>query len=362
MLVDLFLAGAVLSFRVENVEGRGRLFSFVQIGDTQLSNQTQLQSIVDFIVDNKTAFDIEYVVHMGDIVEVHDNKTDWELKDSAFSQLTDIVPFGWLTGNHDGDLQHYLGDDYYAFNVSNYPNMTSSFDRGRNTAHYFSFGGFEFLFVNLDYFANQSALLWFEDLYHYYDEAVVVFSTHSYLDFFGDYTQDTINATYLDAFPRVNLVLCGHIIYSFNQQVGGRQEVMFDYQGVAGFSLDLSDFIRVYSVYDDGSVDSITYSPLRNVFLTDSLNQFSFNLFAVPIQTPMPTPAVSPTQTPTPTPVPTVAPTPTSTPEPSLTPTPSFTPKPESSPSQDFALEFYVIVAGVFFLAAGLVVFMIKKR
>ena len=170
----------------------------------------------------------------------------------------------------------------------------------------------------------------------------------------------------MDAYPRVNLVLCGHIVYTFNQQKVGRQEIRFDYQRVPGYVPDLSDFIRIYSIYDDGSVDSITYSPLRDRFLTDSLNQFSFSLFTNPAQTPTPTPAIepSPVATPTPTPVPTVVPTvaPSSTPSPVPSPSSSFPPESKPLLSQDTVLEFYIIVTAVLFLAIGLIVFMLKKR
>ena len=150
LLLVLFLVGSVLSPRVEVVEGRSRVFSFVQIGDTQFANKTQLQSVVDFIVSNKTVFGIEYVVHMGDIVEVHSNTTEWEIKNSSFSRLANVVPFGWLAGNHDGESQYYVGDDYFAFDVLSYPNMTASYDHGRSTVQHFDFGGLEVLFVNLD--------------------------------------------------------------------------------------------------------------------------------------------------------------------------------------------------------------------
>jgi hypothetical protein len=168
------LIGLLLSFQIQDVYCRSRLFSFVQIGDTQWANEPQLQSIVDFVIGNKTVLDIQYVVHMGDIVNDYDNETDWETKNTAFSQLTNFVPFGWLAGDQEGESQWYLGDNYYAFNVSNYPNMTSSYDQGRSTAQYFNFSGTEILFVNLEYFANGTALQWFESLYQHYDEAIVI--------------------------------------------------------------------------------------------------------------------------------------------------------------------------------------------
>lgn len=321
LMLAPMLIGLFLSFQIQGVSCRSRVFSFVQIGDTQWANETQLESIVNFVVGNKTVLDIQYVVHMGDIVNDYDDETDWETKDIAFSQLTNFVPFGWLAGDQDGESQWYLGDNYYAFNVSNYPNMTSSYDQGRSTAQYFNFSSAEILFVNLEYFANVTALQWFESLYQHYDKAIVIFSTHSYLDFNGNYTKDTINPTYLDAYPRVKLVLCGHIPYALNQNVNGRHEIRFNYQRVPNYVPDLSDFIRVYTVFDDGTVDAWTYSQLRDQFLTDPANQFSFYLFSPP--NPSPTPA-EPTSNPSPT-----IPQPTTTPSPDPSP---IVPEPTTTP------------------------------
>lgn len=322
---------SMLCVQVQDVECKNRLFSFLQIGDVQSANETQLQSIVRFVLDSKNVFDIRYVVSMGDIVEVYNNETDWEIKNAAFSQLTGVVPFGWLAGDNDGKSQWYLGDNYYAFNVTNYPNMTSSYDQGRSTAQFFNFSGTEILFVNLEYFANKTALQWFESLYQEYDNATVIFSTHSYLDFAGNYTEDTLNSAYLDAYPRVNLVLCGHLVYAIHQEVKGRQEILFNYQRVLDYSPDLSDFVRVYTVFDDGTVDAWTYSQLRDKFLTDPANQFSFTLSTPPISpTPMPTitpsPTLSLTTESTPSPEDSTSPTPTATATQIATPTPRESP------------------------------------
>lgn len=372
LMLVIMLICFLLSFQVQKAECKSRLFSFVQVGDTQGANETQLQSIVNFVVGNKTVLNIQYVVHMGDIVEVYYNETDWDVKNVAFSQLTGVVPFGWLAGNHDGESQFYIGDDYYAFNVSNYPDMTSSYDQGRNTAQYFNFSGTEILFVNLDYFANETAFQWFVNLYQHYDKATVIFSTHSYLDLTGNYTGDTINATYLDAYPRVKLVLCGHFPYAINQQVNGRNEIRFDYQLVTGYVPDFSDFVRVYTVFDDGTVDAWTYSQLRDQFLTDSANQFSFSLFTPQTPTPLSTTTPSPSSpSPSPNPSPTPTPTPTSTPAPTPTPTPTSTASSPSSPSPSISQiaapglspeAFYAIAAVAIVAIAATAAIIIKNK
>ena len=386
MLVTMLIC-SLLAFQVQNAQCKSSLFSFVQIGDTQGANETQLQSIANFVVNNKNSLNIQYVVHMGDIVELYQNETDWEIKNAAFSQLTSVVPFGWLAGNHEGESQFYIGDDYYAFNVSNYPDMTSSYDQGRNTAQYFNFGSTEILFVNLDFFANETAFQRFVNLYQQYDRATVVFSTHSYLDFTGTYIGDTVNATYLDAYPRVKLVLCGHLPYALNQQINGRNEIRFDYQPIPGFFPDFSDYVRVYTVFDDGTVDAWTYSQLRDEFLTDSANQFSFSLFTpqtpTPLSTTTPSPS-SPSPPPNPSATPTLSPYPaaTSTPKPSPTnsqshtPTPATTPTPASTPTStptvtpsqqnqtnsSIPIEYIVIAAIAVIVSLITVVALLMKR
>lgn len=358
ILVAMMLC-SILYVQVQEAQCTSRVLSFVQIGDTQSANETQLQSIVDFIFDNKVVLDIQYVVHMGDIVGVYNNETNWKIGNTAFSQLTDYVAFGWLAGDNDGESAQYLGDNYYAFNASNYPNMTSSYDQGRNTAQFFNFSGIEILFVNLEYFANENALQWFESLYQQYENAIVIFSTHSYLDFVGDYTEDTINSTYLDAYPRVKLVLCGHLVYAIHQEANGRQEILFNYQRVLDYFPDLSDFVRVYTVFDDGTVDAWTYSQLRDTYLTDSANQFSFNLFD-PIPTPAPTTTSPSTPSPTPkqelSPTDSPAPTPTLPPSETTTPTPAETPDiPEFAFPLTAAITLAIVIGTIIALA-------IKKR
>ena len=358
----------MLYVKVQDAECESRLFSFVQIGDVQSANETQLQSIVSFVLDNKNVLDIRYVVSMGDIVEVCNNKTDWEIKNAAFSQLTRVVPFGWLAGDNDGESSSYLGDNYYAFNVSNYPNMTSSYDHGRSTSQFLNFSGTEILFVNLEYFANETALQWFESLYQQYDKATVIFSTHSYLDFSGNYTEDTLNSTFLDAFPRVNLVLCGHFVYAIHQEVNGRQEILFNYQRVLDHFPDLSDYARVYTVFDDGTVEAWTYSRLRNKYLTDSVNQFSFTLLTPPILTsPTPSPSSKPTLSPTdsPSPAPTATPTQKAAPTPFQSPTQTspLSPTPLSPAEEPFNTTYVAIgIIGAFAAIVVVVVFLRMRK
>ncbi len=342
ILVAMMLC-SIFYVQVQEAQCTSRVFSFVQIGDTQSANETQLQSIVDFILDNKAVLDIQYVVHMGDIVGVYNNETNWKMSDTAFSQLTDFVPFGWLAGDNDGESAQYLGDNYYAFNASNYPKMTSSYDQGRNTAQFFNFSGTEILFVNLEYFANETALQWFESLYQQYENATVIFSTHSYLDFVGDYTEDTINSTYLDAYPRVKLLLCGHLVYAIHQEVNGRQEILFNYQRVLDYFPDFSDFVRVYTVFDDGTVDAWTYSQLRDTYLTDWANQFSFKLFD-PITAPAP--ITTAPSTPSPTPKQELSPTDSPAPTPTLPPLETTTPTPAEIPGiPEFPLTVVITLA-----------------
>jgi hypothetical protein len=264
------------------------LFSFIQVTDTQYANITQTSSVTQFILNNQTQYKIEYVVHTGDIAESQTNVTSWNIMNDSFSTLNGHVAFGWLAGNHDYDNKtDYTGNNYFAFNPANW-NLTSSINEGRNTAQYLDIGGMHFLFVNIEFYASDNVRNWFKELYNRYSDATVILSTHSYLDpALGTYTNDTINPTALSDFPRVTLVLSGHRNFAYNQQIGNRQEIAFDRQYRADFH-DESDYFRIYSVYSNGSVGVSTYSNLRDSFLNDPANTFTFTLFT-------PKPIVNPT-------------------------------------------------------------------
>lgn len=254
------------------------LFSFVQISDTQYAQSSQINSVIDFILENKTQHAIKYVIHTGDIVWQWDNKTSWEIMNASFSRLNGKISFGWLAGNHDYDNKTaYRGIDYFAFNPDNW-NLTSSLNDGKNTAQHLHINGKDFLFINIEFYATEYVFEWFNDLYYQYSNATVILSTHSYL--YPDskkYTYDTINATYLSNYPRVKLVLSGHMNFAYNQQISNRQEIVFDRQLRDNFS-DQSDYIRIYSFYEGNFINVQTYSNLRKDFLTDNFNHFTFPL------------------------------------------------------------------------------------
>jgi predicted MPP superfamily phosphohydrolase len=86
------------------------LFSFIQVTDTQFAQAPAVNSIVNFILNNETQYNIQYVIHTGDIVWEHDNVTSWDIMNSTFSRLKGQVPFGWLAGNHDyNNKTEYIG-------------------------------------------------------------------------------------------------------------------------------------------------------------------------------------------------------------------------------------------------------------
>jgi hypothetical protein len=274
------------------------LFSFIQVTDTQYANLDQTSSITDFVLANKTQYKIEYVVHTGDIAEGQFNSTSWNIMNTSFSLLNGHVAFGWLAGNHDYDNKtEYLGDDYFAFNPNNW-NLTSSLKEGRNTAQHLTFYGRNLLFVNIEFYASNDVWQWFEELYNRYYDSTVILTTHSYLNpEQGTYANDTINPTVFSEFPRVKLVLCGHRNFAYNQQIENREEIAFDRQYRNNFA-DESDYFRIYSIYSEGTVNVLTYSNLRDSFLTDPSNNFSFRLFESPAASTNPTAAITPTPTP----------------------------------------------------------------
>jgi hypothetical protein len=277
LIVVVLLSSSNLQI-IASVEEPKLLFSFVQVTDTQIAKPAQLKSITDFILNNKTQFDIRYVVHTGDVVSTWNDTWAWNTRNSSFSGLNGQVSFGWLTGNHDIYNEQYIGNQYFSFNPDNW-NLTSSFNQGENTAQLVDVNENYFLFINIQFNATKDVLQWFDTLYSTYNYSTVILSTHAYMDpLNGYYMNNAIPAKFLDNYPNVKLVLSGHIDFAYNQKVNNREEIVFDRQGRDDFP-DESDYVRIYSVYTDGQVNVITYSNFRDSFLNDSLNNFNFKLF-----------------------------------------------------------------------------------
>jgi hypothetical protein len=137
-------------------------FSIIWISDTQYITESHPDLFTDlcrWITQNKDTYNVQMVIHTGDIVNQEGNITQWTNANYSMSLLAaDAIPYCWNAGNHDYNATCWIGNQYEAFNPQTFqskPYWLSSFEDGKNTAVCFNASGYQWLIVNLAFFAND---------------------------------------------------------------------------------------------------------------------------------------------------------------------------------------------------------------
>ena len=148
-------------------------FTIAFLGDTQNYSTFYpaiFNQVTQWLVDNKAARNIQFVVQDGDIVN-NDSTTEWNNARTAMQKLDGDVPYAVVRGNHDIGSQYDLatrfgpGSPYSQqptlvdhFEVPGQPNWDM-----RNTVHKFEANGQKIMVVTIDVSAGQNAVVWAND-------------------------------------------------------------------------------------------------------------------------------------------------------------------------------------------------------
>jgi len=289
ILCIALLTASVLSFFLIKNDWAAMPFSIseneyciVLLSDTQFYSRNLPESfskMTQFIEDNNSALNIQYVVHTGDIVNNPYEQQQWQNADAAMSELA-TVPYGVLPGNHDTGN----GEDKY-IDYRTYFSETRFADKEwygeaheGNRAHYdlITLGTQDCIVVYLSDEPSKCCIDFAKDAFTKYPERIGILCTHNYLEDdctltdMGEYMQQNIVA----ANENVRMVLCGHnsvtgYYTSTLQNTDGSerivQNIISNYQdsrndGGGGYML----FLKINE--NTKSIDAVTYSPLKNDF------------------------------------------------------------------------------------------------
>ncbi len=336
----------VLSALLMGVHDAGATFSVVVLPDTQryADNLRCGQSSIPvdtvryptgvapifaaqtrWIADNQEALNIQFVCHLGDMVEHGWDAHEWAIADAAMNILDKAgIPYGTCLGNHDNYHGH-ITPPYDADSPDTDPNAanyTNHFCCTRFAGKLWYLGtspsrksnyqiieadGYPLLFLNLSIDTPRQELDWAQQVLDHNRDKLVILSTHRYLydfrimqGYYGDgiLGQDTymetgladgwydlagvwpaeLFATFVQTNKNIFLVLCGHChaqYYQVSQNNWGLPvaEVLTDYQdelnGGNGW-LRLMEFDM-----EAGKIDFSTYSPTeqRNRSVADDFIQ-----------------------------------------------------------------------------------------
>jgi hypothetical protein len=262
-------------------------FSIFWITDTQYlaeSNTAYNTNLSRWIVQNSDAYNVQMVIHTGDLVNSEGNRTQWVNANQSMGILLDAgIPYCWAAGNHDFNRTYWMGSQYTAFNpqvlASKVYWVSTEFD-GMNNAVLFNVSGWECLVVNIAYDANDTTLAWANRVLDAYPQAHAIIATHAYIDKQCRYDGWAANLknTVLDTHANVFLTLSGHYhtIEGNRTSVGGRDELLFNQQDAYGQLGGASARILTFDT-TKGTVKVQTYSLYTNQYAIDSNNNFTID-------------------------------------------------------------------------------------
>jgi pimeloyl-ACP methyl ester carboxylesterase len=287
-------------------------FSIMQISDTQflsLSFPQLFKDTTNWIVNNAANYNLKMVIHTGDLVDningtsgTSSDPVQWDNANAAMSQLLNAnIPYCWDAGNHDqipwNDANGtWLGSSYPSLNASNMrskPYWVSDFVDSKNTAVRFTYNGYDFLIINIEYMASNTTITWMKTLLDSNKGANVIIAAHTYLNKGGTYGFSSAGLpgevawctnfkTILDGYPNIFLTLSGHdpTGTANMSRVGNREEIFFNRQSATTAAGSTgAAAVRIYTFnLTNMQVNAKTYSLDTQTWLTTATNQFSFNV------------------------------------------------------------------------------------
>jgi 3',5'-cyclic AMP phosphodiesterase CpdA len=320
LVIALLCAGLVAGAAADPaplpfVEGS---WTLVLLPDTQLYAQDHPEIFTAqtrWIVDNREARNIRFVLHEGDIT--NDNSpAQWGNARYSLSLLDGLVPYALAPGNHDygkgAATRDTLLDVFFPVALfDRLPTFGGTFEPGKleNSYYLFSAGGRDWLAIALEWGPRDEVLKWADGVLRKYPKRSAMIVTHAYL-YYDDTRYDHVNRPdqswsphgyptaklpggvndgqemwdkLIASNPNVAFVFCGHVIGDGAGRLSSKgahgnivHQLLANYQmrpdGGEGY-LRLVEFLP-----DGKTVQVKTYSPHLDRYLTDDQQQFTLEL------------------------------------------------------------------------------------
>jgi MYXO-CTERM domain-containing protein len=288
-------------------EAAAEPFTIVVLPDTQteMTNipQEKFPAMMSWVVDNRTEKNIQFVVHVGDVVNWDTpNSTPphfmYVNADAGFDLLDSVgLPYAIALGNHDtaavggtnpdgtpcycggsaapGDVHANLRNtDTYNlfFPPSRFASCKDRFEAGKmdNAYHTFSAGGLDWLVINTELDPRQGAVDWFNGVVAAHPNHNVIYVTHSFLSGsatvmggcgYGDLIPSEVWDQLLKVHANMRFVLSGHVSSSARRETPGDQGNTV-YQMLTDWQSEGNGWLRTLEIDTDAkTVKAQTYSP-----------------------------------------------------------------------------------------------------
>lgn len=283
------LLAALATFTAVKLIGpKDKVFTFLWTSDPQWYSFKYPEIIEhqnQWIAENYEDYDIRYMFHTGDFVNLPHSHEEWAVMTASYEDLDACgIPYGVLAGNHDVD-----GDDHTEF--SQYFGAARYEDRDwyggdydDNFGHYdvMKIAGVKFIFLYMGYNETYSDedIAWMNDVLKEYSDHVAILNFHDYLKVSAERSASGelfFEKVVLEN-PNVRLVLCGH-----NYLATRRYDAIDDdgdgtadrtvFQLMANYQATLqggNGFMRFMECdVENGTIASTTYSPYLDRYGSD---------------------------------------------------------------------------------------------
>jgi hypothetical protein len=166
-----------------------RDYSIVVLPDTQYyaaSFPDIFMKQASWIVENRDAQQIAFVLHTGDLVDT-DVPAQWTVASNSLHMLDGVVPYVIAAGNHDyGDLADRMGmvNSYFpASGFANYSWFGDTFESGHieNSFSVIPAGGMRWLVLSLEFGPRDEAIAWANSVLQGFHDLPAIIITHAYL-------------------------------------------------------------------------------------------------------------------------------------------------------------------------------------
>ncbi len=190
-------------------------FSVVWIADSQYISEMYpetLSGMMRWAVDNREAYNIQLVVHTGDIVNDAASRRQWNNAKDAFSLLSGQLPFVAVAGNHDVGTDAIDYKEFQRNIGALMPADERGYQSGRGNYTAVEAAGAKFLFIGVGWAYKDSAVAWLNQTIANFPGYTAVLCLHSYLNENATRTDggDIIFEQVIAKNRSVRFVLCGH--------------------------------------------------------------------------------------------------------------------------------------------------------
>ncbi len=233
---------------------------------------------MNWIADNKTSLNIQYVLCVGDLVNSSSSTQEYTNADIAFDILDAAnVPYSVVPGNHDMSMGTTLFPDYFGISRFSVKDWYGGSLDNYNTYSFFSEAGNDFLVINLQYNPGTTQTDWADNLLKTYPDRRGIVVQHNILNIDNSWNSQA-SYTALRDNPNLFMMVCGHMHSASDgaAYVAGTgtddhtiHVILADYQDMSS-----ANYLRLlrFSSSDD-MIYMTTYAPSNGTAITTSPDQ-----------------------------------------------------------------------------------------